>query len=688
MKSTLRKYCILITTIFSLVLSVFVLNAQTVNTTYPSAPGSVNAVVSDANYTYVGGNFTSIGSLPIKYLARIKRSDNTVDASWTPNPGNVTSGGAAVNSLALSGTDLYVSGDFTTIGGQAINKLARISTIGSGTADLTWQPNVNSRVAQMIVSGTDLFIAGIFSSIGGQPYSPLAKISTLGTGLPDPNWRPNPNLQVLSIALAGNNLYLGGAFTSIGGLTQNGIARISTTGTGDADPNWMPVITKTTGSPSIHTIKISDTGSELYIGGFFNQVGGLVRNNIAKISANGNGEVDVNWNPNANSLVNRLFVLGNNAYAAGNFFNIGGIPRSRFAKLDANGTGAVDPNWNTPFTTVNFVYAFEKVGSDLLIGGAFAVNSNTIPVQYNLLQLVGETAQVTPPVTPVIAGPAGINNGIAMWLDAADIDADGIAGNNPTLNTNFTTWKDKSGYARNATSLNTLNPITYIPNEINGNPVARFTRVNDVVGSAMQVANMDIRSITNPEVTMFTVYKTGAKGSNGQGQALWGNDNGAWDRFFYNSWNFSDDGIVSLGLGNPNFANISGAGITGKTQLMTAVYKSGMAGGSAIYFNGAVVTNFTDNTDPSAAISSLRIGSDGDNGMFNGDIAEFIVYNRKLTNCEILQVNQYLGAKYGVTFTTATITAPATTVCSGTAAELTASAGDSYQWFKDGISIA
>ncbi|KAF0240291.1 MAG: hypothetical protein FD183_1122, partial [Chitinophagaceae bacterium] len=121
---------------------------------------------------------------------------------------------------------------------------------------------------------------------------------------------------------------------------------------------------------------------------------------------------------------------------------------------------------------------------------------------------------------------------------------------------------------------------------------------------------------------------------------------------------------------------------------MTAVYKSGMAGGSAIYFNGAVVTNFTDNTDPSAAISSLRIGSDGDNGMFNGDIAEFIVYNRKLTNCEILQVNQYLGAKYGVTFTTATITAPATTVCSGTAAELTASAGDSYQWFKDGISIA
>ncbi|TAJ67572.1 MAG: HYR domain-containing protein, partial [Chitinophagaceae bacterium] len=289
-----------------------------------------------------------------------------------------------------------------------------------------------------------------------------------------------------------------------------------------------------------------------------------------------------------------------------------------------------------------------------------------------------------------VVGPSGINSGILMWLDAADVDGDGIAGNDPSSNTNLTTWKDKSGLGNNATSIVGQNPITYITNQINGKPVARFTRTSDALGSTLQAANVDIRAATNPAVTMFTVYKTGAQvNPSGQGQALWGNDDGNWDRFFYNSWSFSNDGIVSLGTVNPTFVSVPGAGTTGSLRLMTAVYNNLVPNGSAIYFDGAVVTKFTDNTQASAAQTSLRIGNDGDNGSFNGDIAEFIVYNRKLTDCEILQVNQYLGAKYGVTFTSATITAgSATTFCQGGTVTLTASAGDSYQWYKDGVAIS
>lgn len=66
-------------------------------------------MVSDANYTYVGGIFTSVGSYPIRYLVRIKNSDNTVDPTWTPNPSNLSGGFVNVQSLALSGSDLFGS---------------------------------------------------------------------------------------------------------------------------------------------------------------------------------------------------------------------------------------------------------------------------------------------------------------------------------------------------------------------------------------------------------------------------------------------------------------------------------------------------------------------------------------------------------------------------------------------------
>ncbi|NCI49352.1 choice-of-anchor D domain-containing protein, partial [Sediminibacterium roseum] len=287
-----------------------------------------------------------------------------------------------------------------------------------------------------------------------------------------------------------------------------------------------------------------------------------------------------------------------------------------------------------------------------------------------------------------VSGPVGINNGILMWLDASNIDGDGVAGNDPATGTSLGIWKDRSGKGNNATTLAGQNNITYVTNQVNGKPVARFARVSDALGSVLQAANVDIRASANPAITMFTVYKQGTHASDGgQGQALWGNDDGDWDRFFYSSWAFGNNGIVSLGLVNPTYVDVTGAGSTGVTQLMTAVYNNGVANGSNIYFNGGIVNTFTDNTNSNSQ-PSLRIGNDGDNGSFNGDIAEFIVYNRKLTDCEIQQVNGYLAGKYGVTFTSATITpAGASAICAQGTLTMTASSGSAYQWYRDGVAI-
>ncbi|XZF16160.1 LamG-like jellyroll fold domain-containing protein [Chitinophagaceae bacterium MMS25-I14] len=277
--------------------------------------------------------------------------------------------------------------------------------------------------------------------------------------------------------------------------------------------------------------------------------------------------------------------------------------------------------------------------------------------------------------------------GLKLWLDASDVNNGGAA---PSNNAVISTWKDKSGNGNDATVYAGQSGGAYHTNQINGKSVVAFTRTSQTVGCVYNVAGVDIRATAMPAVTIFTVYRQGAQSGD---QGLWGDDNGNWDRFYFTSWTSNgsaNNGGASLGPTNPA-ATVTGAGIVGTTRLLTAVYNSNVANGSAIYFNGATVTTFTDQTDATAAQTTLRIGFDGDDNCYNGDIAEMIVYNRKLTDCEIMQVNRYLGAKYGITFSTAGITTTdPTTFYEGARATLTAtpSGATGYQWLKNGVAIS
>ena len=78
------------------------------------------------------------------------------------------------------------------------------------------------------------------SPIGGQNRNRIAKLSSTGTGAADPTWNPGANNSVHALAVSGGDVYAGGDFTSIGGQSRNRIAKLSSTGTGAADPSWNP----------------------------------------------------------------------------------------------------------------------------------------------------------------------------------------------------------------------------------------------------------------------------------------------------------------------------------------------------------------------------------------------------------------------------------------------------------------
>lgn len=86
---------------------------------------------------YAGGDFSQVDDLPIRYLARFSTSGTgAADANWTPSPNNDFRDGTPASSPAVhipvralavdAGRALYIGGDFSAIGEQQRNGLAKL----------------------------------------------------------------------------------------------------------------------------------------------------------------------------------------------------------------------------------------------------------------------------------------------------------------------------------------------------------------------------------------------------------------------------------------------------------------------------------------------------------------------------------------------------------------------------------
>ena len=329
----------------------------------PNANGSVFALAVSGSDVYVGGNFSTLngGTAARLFLAKIPAAgDGTVDASWNPSANNI------VNALAVSGTDVYVGGSFTTLNGgtAARNFLAKIPAAGDGTVDAGWDPNPNNIVHALATSGSDVYAGGEFTRANVTTRNRLARLNADGSL--DASWDPNANDSVVELALSGSDLYVGGIFTTLNGSTaRNRLAKIPTSGDGTVDASWDP-----NANDQVSALAVS--GSDLYVGGIFTTLNGsTTRNHLAKIPTSGNGTVDASWDPNANNNVNTLAVSGSDVYVGGTFTTLNGsTTRNRLAKIPTNGSGTVDPSWD-PSPNGLGVNALAVSGTDVYVGGSF-----------------------------------------------------------------------------------------------------------------------------------------------------------------------------------------------------------------------------------------------------------------------------------------------------------------------------
>ncbi len=333
-----------------------------VNPSFPKVTGNINAAAADGSGGfYIGGDFTCIGPNTsgscngaddvVRNRAAHINANGSVDPSWNPNPNS------AVIAIAVSGSNVYLGGDFSTVGGIARNYAAAVGTDGALTS---WNPNLNNFVTAIAVSGSTVYLGGWFTTVGGTTRNYAAAVGTDGALS---TWNPNLGGGVNAIAVSGSNVYLGGGFTTVGGIARNRAAAVGTDGT---LTSWNPNLDN-----FVYAIGVS--GSNIYLGGDFSTVGGIARNRAAAVTTDG---TLTSWNPDLNNRVNAIGVSGSNVYLGGEFTTVGGIGRNSAAAVGTDGAlTAWNPDvnnadLNNPFVN-SYVNAIAVSGSNVYLGGQF-----------------------------------------------------------------------------------------------------------------------------------------------------------------------------------------------------------------------------------------------------------------------------------------------------------------------------
>src|SRR5439155_16121734 len=168
---------------------------------------------------YVGGGFvraTNSGGAPVT-VNHIAKWDGT---TWSALGSGLDN---TVFAMAVLGTNLYVGGGFTratNTGGGTVTANYVAKWDGSNWSALG--PGTNDQVRALAVSGSDLYAGGFFSTADdGSVGEHIAKWdgsswSALGSGL---------DSVLLALTTSGGDLYAGGLFGTAGGVEAAHIAR-------------------------------------------------------------------------------------------------------------------------------------------------------------------------------------------------------------------------------------------------------------------------------------------------------------------------------------------------------------------------------------------------------------------------------------------------------------------------------
>ena len=233
-------------------------------------------------------------------------------------------------------------------------------------------------------------------------------------------------------------------------------------------------------------------------------------------------------------------------------------------------------------------------------------------------------------------GPDIITNGLVLALDAANPLSYPGSGN---------TWYDTSGNNNNATKNGnaanpTWNSAGYFQfNASDGSTganniftVANSATLQNLTDTTVQfVCAMETKTPVGSDYDWMCIVTKGEEGNQRPGTSV-----NQIDRYYH--------------IENPNGVNSAGglftnADYTGNKYNMFQTRVSN-AGGTQGWLNGAQVATVGSTTTGNT--STLYIGSNGFFELFKGKFANLYIYNRALTDAELVQNYQALRTRFGI----------------------------------------
>jgi hypothetical protein len=402
----------------------------TIDSGLPLISGNVGAIATAGTSTFISGGFGSIGTEGGGGL-----EFNATTGAQVPLP--PIAGGGVDAAVPDGSGGWYLGGDFDRVAGAVRYGLAHIRADGSvDTAfpELSHEAlsvsNTNDDARALVLSadGHTLYVAGFFSQLGGQPRISIGAISTTTDTVT--SWAPalgGPFPSVSALALGAGTtagfVYVGGDFTKVGSVAAPDLAKVSTTA-GTADSSFQPDPTPAN-SAEINALALSTTGSSVYVGGYFSDIGGQTRNDLARIDTTGaNDGQAAGWDPEPDGEVDALDVpsSGGTVFVGGDFHTIGGQTRTAVAALSSSSGDATAWNLGLPTSDVDSI---ATDGSDLLLTGEFEVAGSPPHLDVGLFDATsGAVTSFAPqlsgdPVVGAVSGASVLIGGYSMVLGGA-----------------------------------------------------------------------------------------------------------------------------------------------------------------------------------------------------------------------------------------------------------------------------